>query len=438
MRKCWINRLALSLGVLAFATTARGATFIVFSSQPGDYIGQGQYAVWTPADANFSTSTNVFGQPMVEVKMDGGGFLWWTLWFAAPQSAVLQPGVYENAQRYPFQSPTAPGLDVFGSGRGCNQLSGRFVVREITRDGAGSVTAFAADFEQHCEMGSAALFGAVRYNSNVPYEPRAMVATGANAIARLRRTGDLWAVRVEGSRITDGVRLTLQLPDGWKAVGTGDFDGDREPDLVFQRNSDGAIAVWLMSWRQVKDAILLPYRVADQSWKIVAVGDINGDGSADLVWQHQTDGWLGVWYMNGTAMMSGELLQPGQVADTNWQIVAATDMDGDGSVDLLWRHMTQGWVAVWRMRGPQMLSGELIHPVPVPIVWRLKGAADVNADGQTDLLWEGTEGEVYPADNPRRVIAVWRMKDLRIADGTLLTPPSIDTYWDPWDLILVR
>jgi uncharacterized repeat protein (TIGR02543 family) len=55
---------------------------------------------------------------------------------------------------------------VSGSGRGCNELTGRFVVREIEWLNQ-TVVRFAADFEQHCEDSGPALFGAIRYNSTI-------------------------------------------------------------------------------------------------------------------------------------------------------------------------------------------------------------------------------------------------------------------------------
>ena len=45
-------------------------------------------------------------------------------------------------------------------------MTGRFVVREIEYAGE-DVVRFAADFEQHCEDSAPALFGAVRFNSNI-------------------------------------------------------------------------------------------------------------------------------------------------------------------------------------------------------------------------------------------------------------------------------
>src|SRR5262249_17940666 len=77
----------------------------------------------------------------------------------------LVAGTYEGATRYPFQSPTVPGLSISGDGRGCNTLTGRFVVLDVTYGPTGDVLGFAADFEQHCEGGSDALFGSIRFRS---------------------------------------------------------------------------------------------------------------------------------------------------------------------------------------------------------------------------------------------------------------------------------
>ena len=47
--------------------------------------------------------------------------------------------------------------------------------------------------------------------------------------------------------------------------------------------------------------------------------DFNGDGKTDLVWRNQSTGAIAVWLMDGTTILSGEVLTP--VSDTNWQIV---------------------------------------------------------------------------------------------------------------------
>jgi hypothetical protein len=55
----------------------------------------------------------------------------WNLTLAAPRGEALAAGAYENATRFPFQDRSAPGLDFNGAHRGCNQLNGRFQIREL-------------------------------------------------------------------------------------------------------------------------------------------------------------------------------------------------------------------------------------------------------------------------------------------------------------------
>ena len=53
----------------------------------------------------------------------------WTVSFSAANSVPLVPGIYEGALRFAF-SASRVGLDLSGDGRGCNQLTGRFVILE--------------------------------------------------------------------------------------------------------------------------------------------------------------------------------------------------------------------------------------------------------------------------------------------------------------------
>jgi heat shock protein HslJ len=68
--------------------------------------------------------------------------------------------IYDNAQRYPFESVGDPGLSIFGNGAGCNTVTGSYQVEELTLT-AGGGTSFTATFEQHCEGAAPALRGCV-------------------------------------------------------------------------------------------------------------------------------------------------------------------------------------------------------------------------------------------------------------------------------------
>jgi len=160
--------LLIVVGTLVTAASAQAqTTALFFDSQPGDYIGQGVQRTYTPADGTFTINTDSSNPGnWVRVSVTGPNFsFWWYADFAAANGAPLAPGSYGSVQQY--RTATKHGLSVTGSGRGCGIVRGRFVVREIVLGPSGTVLAFAADFEQHCDDAAPALFGAVRYNSSV-------------------------------------------------------------------------------------------------------------------------------------------------------------------------------------------------------------------------------------------------------------------------------
>ena len=134
-------------------------------STPGDYIGGGiQQLYLAPADT-ITVGSQWNG---AYISIDGRNGDWWWVSLSGPGGSALAPGVYENARRAPFANGN-PGLDMSGNGRGCNTLTGRFTVYEVSYDSDGKVDKLAADFEQHCEGGPSALFGEVRINSGIPF-----------------------------------------------------------------------------------------------------------------------------------------------------------------------------------------------------------------------------------------------------------------------------
>ena len=97
---------------------------------------------------------------------------------------------------------------------------------------------------------------------------------------------------------------------------------------------------------------------------------MNDDGSPDLLWQHQTNGLVSAWFMNGLSLISGVLLSPGQVTDPNWKIRAVADINGDRHLDLVWQNQSTGLLSVWLMNGT-MRSGDGLRLTP-------EGVADTN------------------------------------------------------------
>ena len=92
----------------------------------------------------------------------------------------------------------------------------------------------------------------------------------------------------------------------------------------------------------------------DPAWAITHIGDLNGDGKADLLWLNAGAGQTAAWIMNGTTPASTALL----LTDPNWRIERLADTDGDGNRDIVWRNAASGATALWRMNGTTVAGSE--------------------------------------------------------------------------------
>jgi hypothetical protein len=57
----------------------------------------------------------------------------------------------------------------------------------------------------------------------------------------------------------------------------------------------------------------------DVNWRPISVGDLNTDGSLDILWHHRTHGQLAIWFMRGSTVLSS-VVRPG-IPDVNWYVV---------------------------------------------------------------------------------------------------------------------
>ena len=190
---------------------------VYLKSDPGSYVGGGIGApsvTWVHGiDGIF------FGDPNYGTFLDGvnisyHGDNYWNFEFSAPSydrttntndGQLLHVGMYTNAERFPFNSPTKPGIDISGAGRGNNTESGWFDVLQISYDSSGNLDEFAVDFKQFDESNTTiGLYGSLRFNSDIPLnlsgvapvpEPTSMylmlagLAGVAGAAARRRASG---------------------------------------------------------------------------------------------------------------------------------------------------------------------------------------------------------------------------------------------------------
>jgi hypothetical protein len=155
-----VNPAPAGLWQAAPGTTPAAGNYVYLESVAGDYIGGGQRLTFT--DATSSLRVGVSG---AQASVSINGPSWWSGDFAGMRGlSRLEPGYYGKLQRYPFHNPAKGGLDWGGDGRGCNTLTGWFVVDKVTYvDNA--VTELDLRFEQHCDGMAAALNGQIHWRA---------------------------------------------------------------------------------------------------------------------------------------------------------------------------------------------------------------------------------------------------------------------------------
>lgn len=228
--------------------------------------------------------------------------------------------------------------------------------------------------------------------------------------------------RLVNGQVVGGLPISMS-PErdlNWKVAGSGDFNRDGRLDLLWRNNADGRLRVWYLNGGTVTGTSFLSASVSDMAWRVVGVGDLNGDGWPDLVWHHTTQGWVAGWRMEGVTLTGPITFSTNQVPDTNWQIAAVRDFDNDGKSDLLWHHRTDGWLACWRLDGGTVLGGlPFSHPRQADVNWRVAGAGDMNDDGKTDIIWRHIDG----------TLAIWLMNGGQLLGGLPLNPNRVGTEW---------
>lgn len=143
-----------TLTVSQSGATSPMVAVVSYTSDPGSVVGRGQSATHTLSASEFTLTLDpTLSELRFFAAFSGSSRLSFQL--KAPSGQTLVPGLYERAERWPFQAAGRPGLDAGTDSNGCNRVTGRFLISEAVYIG-NLIQRFRARIEHHCEGASPA------------------------------------------------------------------------------------------------------------------------------------------------------------------------------------------------------------------------------------------------------------------------------------------
>ena len=201
-----------------------------------------------------------------------------------------------------------------------------------------------------------------------------------------------WLGQASGGFSSNFANFLGEVGPGWTFRGVGDFNGDGRADVLWQGGSQ--VTDWL---GQTNGGFVSNFENADyqlgSEWFVAGIGDFNGDRRDDILWRNSNTGqvtdWLG--QTNG-GFVSNVAHANGVVAtDTTWGIVGTGDFNGDGRDDVLWMRYSDGLVTDWLSQPDGGFVSNFANATHhVGADWHPAGIGDYNGDGRDDILWRNS------------------------------------------------
>jgi hypothetical protein len=181
----------------------------------------------------------------------------------------------------------------------------------------------------------------------------------------------------------------------------GDFNGDGTSDILWFNPSTSQLSYWTMTATVAAGSYgggvtrtgMKTFNVTP-GYFVGAVGDFNGDGYADLVFtsaNHDLWLWTNTQLGGWTSNRINNSSYPSQ-----WQLIGAGDVDGDGHDDLLWLDPSECKFGYWTMNGATVTS---YHTIDIACGYYPVSIGYYTPSNRLSIIWTSAAKDFYIWDS---------------------------------------
>ena len=157
-------------------------------------------------------------------------------------------------------------------------------------------------------------------------------------------------------------------------------------NFYWVRSSDNRTAIWRVMTNGAQTTSLAPFDGGAAGYTLRYITDLNNDGTPDLLWTRDSDNRTVGWMLEQDGYISEyKTMFTGGAA--GYTLRVAIDLNSDGIKDLVWTRDSDNRTVGWLMNaGGDIVSNTTIYAGGAA-GYTLRAAVDLNDDSVVDLVW---------------------------------------------------